>query len=117
MCSECDYLSSRKYDPKRHMKRHTNTPTTLNLPHKIAHSEPIPNITELTENEQLLRDMEQQELSDMLNTQAGIGLSQIPATPPPSSPPPVNNNNNNLIQQEFECFFFILTNLGKMILN
>ena len=46
--------------------------------------------------------MEQQELTDMLNNQTGLGLSQMPHTPPPSSPPPVNNNDPR--QQEFERF-------------
>ena len=39
----------------------------------------------------------------MLNTQAGLGLSQMLHTPPPSSPPPINNNDPR--QQEFERFF------------
>ena len=75
----------------------------MNLPPKIACHEQIPNIIKPTENEQLLRDIEQQELTDMLNTQAGLGLSQIPSTPPRSSPPPANNNDPR--QQEFEHFF------------
>ena len=55
-----------------------------------------------------LQDIENQELTDILNTQAGIGLSQIPSTPSTSSPPPNSNNNNNNNeprQQEFERFF------------
>ena len=52
---------------------------------------------------QFLRDIEEQELSDMLNTEAGLGLSQMPSIPPPSSPPPVNNNDPR--QQEFEHYF------------
>ena len=77
-CTECDYFTSRKHDLKGHMKRHTNTPATSNLPPKIACCKPIPNIIEPTKNKQLLRDIEQQELTDMLNIQASLGLSQIP---------------------------------------
>ena len=85
-------------------KRHNDTPTAQNLPPKIARREPIPNIIEPTGNDQFLIDIEQQELSNMLNNQTGLGLSQMPHTSPPSSPPPVNNNNDPR-QQEFERFF------------
>ena len=51
-----------------------------------------------------MKDIEQQELSDMPNNQTGLGLSQIPPTPPPASPPP-DNNNNDPRQHEFERFF------------
>ena len=47
----------------------------------------------------------------MLNTQTGLGLTDMPSTPPsPPPPPPIKNNNNNnnddddIIQQEFERF-------------
>ena len=64
-----------------------------NIPSKIA-----------AENEQFLSDIEEEVLTDMLNTQAGLGLSQMPSTlPPPSSPPPVSNNDPR--QQKFEHFF------------
>ena len=80
------------------------TASDHNIPPKIARHEPIPNIIESAENEKFLSDMEQQEYTDILNTQAGLGLSQIPSTPPPpSSPPPVNNIDPR--QQEFERFF------------
>ena len=87
----------------KHIKKRPNTPLVHNVPPKIARREPIPNIIEPTENDQLLRDIEQQELTDMLNIQTGLGLSQMPSAPPPSSPPPVNNNDPR--QQEFERFF------------
>ena len=80
------------------------TASDHNIPPKIARHEPIPNIIEPAENEKFLSDIEQQEHTDILNTQAGLGLSQIPSTPPPpSSPPPVNNVDPR--QQEFERFF------------
>ena len=111
-CTEYDYSISRQDNLQKHLrKRHNSTPAAQNLPPKIARREPILNIIEPTENEQLMKDIEQQELSNMLNNQAGLGLSQIPPTPPPSSPSPVNNNNNNddddddPRQQEFERFF------------
>ena len=64
-----------------------------NIPPKIA-----------SKNEQFFSDIEEQVLTDMLNTQAGLGLSQMPSTlPPPSSPPPVSNNDPR--QQDFEHFF------------
>ena len=101
-CSECDYTTPRKSNFNRHLKRHNDIPAAEILPPKIARREPILNIIEPTENDQFLSDIEQQELTDMLNTQAGLGLSQMPSTPP-SSPPPANNNDPR--QQEFERFF------------
>ena len=41
----------------------------------------------------------------MLNTQAGLGLSQISSTPPPPLPSVDSNNNNEPRQQEVERFF------------
>ena len=67
-----------------------------NIPPKIACNEPILNIIEPTENERFLSDREQEELTDMLNNQTGLGLSQVTSTPPV--------NDNNLIHREFEHF-------------
>ena len=95
-CTECEYSTSHPDDLRKHVtKRHNNTSTVHNLPPKIAHHNP--NIIEPDKNDQFLRDIEQQELTDMLSTQAGLGLSQMPSTPPPSPPqppslPPGNNN-------------------------
>ena len=106
---ECDYSSSRQDNLNKHVKkRHSNVPSTANLPPKIARREPFPNIIEPPANDNLLQDIENQEFKDMPNTQAGLGLSQIPPTLATSSPPPVNNNNDNNNdprQQEFERFF------------
>ena len=111
---EFDYSSSCQDDLNKHIKkRHSDKPSVHNIPPKITRPEPIPNIIEPTENDQLLKDIEQQELSDMLNTQDSLGLSQIPPTPPPSSPPPANNNND----PRHLNVLFRLNNLGKMILN
>ena len=45
----------------------------------MACHEPIPNISDPTENEQFLQDIEQQEIQNMLeqNTQVGFGIMQI----------------------------------------
>ena len=103
-CTQCDYTILQKSNLKRHIrKRHNDIPAAQIPPPKIARHEPIPNIINPTENEQFLQDIEHQELTDMLNTQVGLGLSQMPRTPSPSSPPPVNNNDPR--QQELECFF------------
>ena len=50
-----------------------------NIPPKIAHYEPIPNIIDPTKNEQFLQDIEQQKIQNMLkqNTQVGFGITQI----------------------------------------
>ena len=104
-CAECDYSTSRHDDLKKHMeKRHNNAPPFYNVPPKFARHNL--NIIEPNENDQFLRYIEQQELSDMLNTQTGPALFQMPSTSPPP-PPPVNNNNNNIDprRQEFERFF------------
>ena len=62
----------------KHVKRrHTNTPAAPNLPPKIAHLDPMPNIIDPPTNDYLLQDIEQQEMSDMLSTQAGFGVSQM----------------------------------------
>ena len=95
-CTKCNYCTSRKHDLNHHMKRHNAAPAQI-LPPKIACREPIPNIIEPTENDRFLRDIEQQELTDLLNTKTGLGLSQMPSTPP------VNDNNH--IHREFERFF------------
>ena len=103
-CAECNYSTSRHNDLQKHIrKRRNHTPSVHNILPKIARREPIPNIIEPTENDQLLRDIEQQELTDMLNTKAGLGLSQMASTTPSSSLPPVNNIDPR--QQEFERFF------------
>ena len=113
-CMECDYSSSRQDNLNKHVKkRHSYAPSVHNIPPKIARHEPFPNIIEPPANDNLLQDIENQEFKDMLNTQAGLGLSQIPPTPATTSPPPVSNNNdnNNL------SVFFTLNNLGEMIMN
>ena len=69
------------------MKRHNNAVPAQILPPKIARRKPIPIIIKPTENDRFLRDIEPQELTDLLNTQTGLGLSQMPPTPP------VNDNN------------------------
>ena len=68
-CAECDYSTSRHDDLKKHMKkRHNNAPPFHNVPPKFAHHNP--NIIEPNKNDQFqLTDIEQQELSDMLNNQ------------------------------------------------
>ena len=117
--SVINHFTSRKYDLKQHTKRHNDIVSDHNIPPKIARHEPIPNIIEPTENEKFLSDIEQQEHTDILNTQAGLGWSQIPPTTATSSPPPVDNNNNNNNDprlQEFERFF-IVNILGEMIMN
>ena len=82
-CTQCDYFTCRKHDLNRHIKRHKDIVSDHNIPPKIAHHEPIPNIMKPAENEKFLSDIEQQEHTDILNTQAGLGLSQIPSTLPP----------------------------------
>ena len=68
-CTECGHTTARKHDLNRHiMKRHTNAPTGLNPPPKVARREPIPDIIDPPTNPCLLQDVEQQELTDMLNT-------------------------------------------------
>ena len=104
-CTECDYSTSRQDNLQKHLrKRHNNAAPAHNIPPKIARNEPVLNIIEPTDNERFLSDIEQQELTDMLNNQTGLGLSQMPHTSPPSSPPPPVNNNDPR-QQEFERFF------------
>ena len=76
-CTQCDYTTLQKSNLKCHTKRHSKTPLTSNLPPKIACREPILNITEPTENDQFLRDIEEQELRDMLSSQVGFGVTQI----------------------------------------
>ena len=90
-CTECDdHSTSRQDNLQKHLRKRHNAALAHNKPPKIARKNT--NIIEPAENEEFLRDIEQQELTDMLNTQAGLGLSQMPSTPPPpSSPPPVKN--------------------------
>ena len=54
-------------------KRHADNPTVHNLPPKVARN--YPNVIEPNENDQFLRDIEQQELTDMLSTQAGFDVT------------------------------------------
>ena len=103
MCTKCNYCTCRKHDLKRHIKRHNDIPAAQILPPKIAHREPILNIIKPTKNDRFFIDIQQQELTDMLNNQTGLGLSQMPHTSRPSSPPPVNNDDPR--QHEFERFF------------
>ena len=104
-CAECDYSTSRQDNLQKHIRKRHNAVPDHNIPPKIACNEPIPNIINPTENEQFLQDIQQQELTDMLNTQVGLDLSQMPSTPPPPSSPPPPVNNNDTRQQEFERFF------------
>ena len=73
-CSQCDYFTCRKYDLKRHAKIHTP-----NLPPKISHHEPIPNIIDPPANDHLLEQLENQEIQSMLNqnNQVGVGVTQM----------------------------------------
>ena len=73
-------------------KRHNDTPAAQILPPKIARHGPIPNIIDPTENDQFLQDIEHQELSDMLSTQVGFGVTQIT---------PANENIPHEIRQFF----------------
>ena len=59
------------------MKRHNDIPAAQILPPEIARHEPSPNIIDPTENDQLLQHIEHQELSDILSTQVGFGITQI----------------------------------------
>ena len=78
---ECDYSSSRQDNLNKHIKkRHTDTPSVHNLPPKIARHEPIPNIINPPINDNLLQDIEHQELSDMINSQVGFGVTQMSST-------------------------------------
>ena len=78
-CIECDYTTPRKSNLKRHAKRHT--PLTPNLPPKIAHHDPFPNIIEPPVNDHLLEQLENQEIESMFeqNTQRGFGITQMTA--------------------------------------
>ena len=78
-CTQCDYFTSRKYDLKRHAKRHSNVPSTANLPPKIARREPFPNIIEPPANDNLLQDIENHEIQTLLdqNSQVGFGITQM----------------------------------------
>ena len=62
------------------MKRHNDIPAAQILPPKVVRHEPIPKSIDPTENEQFLQDIEHQELSDMLSTQVGFGITQITPT-------------------------------------
>ena len=76
-CTQYDYTTPRKSNFNCHLKRHNDIPVAQILPPEIAHHEPIPNIIDPTKNEQLLQDIEHQELSDMLSSQVGFGVTQI----------------------------------------
>ena len=92
-CNECDYSASPQHNLQKHQrKRHTDIPTAHNIPPKIACHEPIQTITEPTENDKFLSDIQQQELTDMFSSQFGYGVTQIT---------PVNEN----IPQELHQFF------------
>ena len=54
------------------MTRHTNTPAAQNLPPKVACCNLILNTVENTENDQLLRVIEHQEIKNMLSRQVGF---------------------------------------------
>ena len=58
-------------------KRHNDIPTAHNIPPKIAHHEPNPNIIDPTENDEFLSDKEKQELIDMFSSQFGYGVTQM----------------------------------------
>ena len=61
------------------MKRHANTPLTPDLPPKAACRDLIHNIIDSPANDHLLEQLEQQEISSMLdqNTQRGFGVTQM----------------------------------------
>ena len=44
------------------MKRHANTPLTLNLPSKVAQRKPVTDIIDPPANDHLLEQLEQQEI-------------------------------------------------------
>ena len=68
-CTECDYSTSRQDNLNKHPRKiHDNTAPVHNIPPKIAHKNT--NIIEPNENEQFLRNIEKQELSDMLCVQS-----------------------------------------------
>ena len=78
-CAKCDYTTLQKSNLNHHMKRHTNTPLTPNLPPKVARRDPIPNIIDPPANDQPLEQLEQQEIKSMFdqNTQRGFGVTQM----------------------------------------
>ena len=61
----------------RHVKGHTSAPLSPNLPPKVAHLNPIPNIVGPTENDQFLCDIKHQEIKDMLSSQVGFRVTQM----------------------------------------
>ena len=81
-CTQCDYTTLLKSNLKCHTKRHSNTPLTPNLPPKIAHRKPIPNIIEPPGNDHLFEQLEHEEIQSMLeqNTQVGFGVTPISST-------------------------------------
>ena len=81
-CTECDYTTLQKSNLNHHMKRHTNTPLTPNLPPKVAHCEPIPNIINPVANDHLLEQLEHEEIQSMFdqNIQCGFGVTQMNPT-------------------------------------
>ena len=81
-CTQCDYTTPLKSNLKYHTKRHSNTPLTPNLPPKIAHHEPFPNIIEPPANDHLLEQLEHEEIQSMLeqNNQLSFGVTQMSST-------------------------------------
>ena len=77
-CTQCDYTTPLKH----HTKRHSSTPSSSNLPPKIACREPIPNIIDPLAYDNLLQDFENQEIQTTLeqNTQVGFGITQMTST-------------------------------------
>ena len=77
-CTECNYSTSHQDNINKHLrKRHNNTAPVHNTPPKIARYEPIPNIIDPPTNDHLLQNIEHQELSDMLSSQVGFGVTQM----------------------------------------
>ena len=83
-CTQCDYTTLRKSNLIRHTKRHSDSKTTIatSHPHKVAHREPIPNITEPPANDHLLEQLEHEEIQSMFeqDTQRGFGVTQMSST-------------------------------------
>ena len=78
-CTQCDYTTPLKSNLKQHTKRHSNIPSTSNLPPKIASREPVPNIIDPPANDHLLEQLENQEIQTALeqNSQVSFGITQM----------------------------------------